>query len=155
MTSPVMDSELRIAPCRPEDLEVLTRVLRERGTPFVFTVHDLRNPHHHDRSMHDEQLAVLLDRLVPHANNIAALAAALRTADGLVPGSRDAAQLSVARWFNIGDGEEEDDGLVTLDDARVIERAGGQHQLLGWCLDRRTLEFLHAVGAELNVDEYG
>ena len=103
----------------------------------------------------DEQLAVLLDRLEPHVDAIATLAAALRTADGLEPGSRDSAQLSVARWFDVGDGEEEDDGLVTLDDGRVLERAGGQHQLLGWWLDRRTLEFLDAVRAELNVDEYG
>jgi len=46
--------------CPPERLESLTRVLRERGTPFVFTVHDLRNPHHEDRRQHDEQLDVLV-----------------------------------------------------------------------------------------------
>ncbi len=45
---------------RPEDLDRLTRVLRGRGKPFVFTVHDLRNPHHHDRRLHDEQLDVLV-----------------------------------------------------------------------------------------------
>ena len=46
--------------CSPERLEKLTRVLRGRGRPFVFTVHDLRNPHHHDRRLHDEQLDVLV-----------------------------------------------------------------------------------------------
>ena len=46
--------------CPPEQLDLLTRVLRGRGKPFVFTVHDLRNPHHRDRSLHDEQLEVLV-----------------------------------------------------------------------------------------------
>lgn len=55
--------------CRPEGLEILTRVLRERGTPFVFTVHDLRNPHHADRRLHDEQL----DVLVPAADALVTL----------------------------------------------------------------------------------
>ena len=45
---------------RPEDLDKLTRVLRGRGKPFVFTVHDLRNPHHEDRRLHDQQLDVLV-----------------------------------------------------------------------------------------------
>jgi hypothetical protein len=31
----------------------------------------------------------------------------------------------------------------------------GQHQLLGWVLDREVLEFLPAVDAVLDVDEYG
>jgi hypothetical protein len=67
--------------CPPERLEELTGVLRERGTPFVFTVHDLRNPHHDDRSMHDAQL----DVLVPAAD-------ALIT---LTPGAAEEIQ---ARW---------------------------------------------------------
>ena len=45
---------------RPEELDRLARVLRGRGKPFVFTVHDLRNPHHDDRRLHDEQLDVLV-----------------------------------------------------------------------------------------------
>lgn len=55
--------------CPPERLETLTRVLRGRGKPFVFTVHDLRNPHHHDRRLHDEQL----DVLVPAADAVITL----------------------------------------------------------------------------------
>jgi len=54
---------------RPEDLDKLTRVLRGRGTPFVFTVHDLRNPHHHDRALHDAHL----DVLVPAADALVTL----------------------------------------------------------------------------------
>lgn len=65
----------------PDRLDQLTRVLRERGKPFVFTVHDLRNPHHHDRALHDEQL----DVLVP-------------AADALVTLTRGAAREIEDRW---------------------------------------------------------
>ncbi|PUA80163.1 hypothetical protein [Nocardioides currus] len=53
----------------PEELDRLTRTLRDRGKPFVFTVHDLRNPHHRDRALHDEHL----DVLVPAADEIVTL----------------------------------------------------------------------------------
>lgn len=53
----------------PEELAELVRVLRERGKPFVFTVHDLRNPHHASRALHDEQL----DVLVPAADALVTL----------------------------------------------------------------------------------
>ncbi len=46
--------------CPPQQLEKLTRVLRERGKPLVFTVHDLRNPHHDDGRHHSDQLDVLV-----------------------------------------------------------------------------------------------
>ncbi|HEX8781115.1 MAG TPA: glycosyltransferase family 1 protein, partial [Nocardioides sp.] len=49
------------------DLEALVEALRRRGRPFVFTIHDLRNPHHEDRELHDRQLDVLVpaaDRLI-------------------------------------------------------------------------------------------
>ena len=65
----------------PETLRELTGVLRERGTPFVFTVHDLRNPHHRDRRLHDEQL----DVLVP-------------AADALITLTPGAARAIEARW---------------------------------------------------------
>ncbi|SCF37360.1 hypothetical protein GA0070215_12153 [Micromonospora marina] len=35
-----------------------------------------------------------------------------------------------------------------------LQKLPGQHQLLGWHLDRRTLEFLRLTGAELDIDEY-
>ena len=53
----------------PDDLRELTATLRERGTPFVYTVHDLRNPHHRDRARHDEHL----DVLVPAADALVTL----------------------------------------------------------------------------------
>lgn len=43
--------------------------LRERGRPLVQTVHDLRNPHHVDRTLHDAQL----DVLVPAADELITL----------------------------------------------------------------------------------
>jgi beta-1,4-mannosyltransferase len=44
----------------PQDLRRLVRVLESRGKPLVYTVHDLRNPHHLDRRIHDSQLDVLI-----------------------------------------------------------------------------------------------
>jgi glycosyltransferase involved in cell wall biosynthesis len=44
----------------PEELTGLVSALRDRGTPFVYTVHDLRNPHHLDSAMHDAALDVLI-----------------------------------------------------------------------------------------------
>ena len=44
----------------PDQLRELVRALRETGRPLVQTVHDLRNPHHLDRSLHDAQLDVLV-----------------------------------------------------------------------------------------------
>jgi len=53
----------------PEDLAALVGALKERGKPFVQTVHDLRNPHHPDRTLHDAQL----DVLVPAADALVTL----------------------------------------------------------------------------------
>lgn len=53
----------------PAALEEWVRVLRTRAIPFVFTVHDLRNPHHADRAQHDRQL----DVLVPAADELVTL----------------------------------------------------------------------------------
>jgi beta-1,4-mannosyltransferase len=55
--------------CTPEVLRELVGVLRRRGIPLVFTVHDLRNPHHRDRREHDAQL----DVLVPAADAVITL----------------------------------------------------------------------------------
>lgn len=55
--------------CSPEDLGELAGVLRDRGKPFVLTVHDLRNPHHEERQLHDAQL----DVLVPAADELITL----------------------------------------------------------------------------------
>lgn len=44
----------------PQTLEELVSTLRRHGKPLVLTVHDLRNPHHLDPGLHDEQLGVLV-----------------------------------------------------------------------------------------------
>jgi hypothetical protein len=41
-------------------LRELVKALRKAGKPLIYTVHDLRNPHHHDRGDHDAQLDVLI-----------------------------------------------------------------------------------------------
>ncbi len=65
----------------PEDLSALVAALRHCGKPLVYTVHDLRNPHHLDRSLHDAQL----DVLVP-------------AADALITLTRGAASEVATRW---------------------------------------------------------
>ncbi|MBW3658129.1 MAG: glycosyltransferase [Actinobacteria bacterium] len=45
----------------PRQLEELAAVLRRRGIPLVYTVHDLRNPNHDTADLHDAGLDVLLD----------------------------------------------------------------------------------------------
>lgn len=43
-----------------DELRTWTGTLRELRLPLVLTVHDLRNPHHAERTQHDEHLTVLL-----------------------------------------------------------------------------------------------
>ena len=51
------------------DLSALVDALRRYGKPLVYTVHDLRNPHHHERGLHD----AALDVLVPAADALITL----------------------------------------------------------------------------------
>ena len=53
----------------PPTLAGVVDAVHARGKPFVFTVHDLRNPHHVDRTLHDRQL----DVLVPAADGLVTL----------------------------------------------------------------------------------
>lgn len=51
----------------PDELQRIADALRRHGKPLVYTVHDLRNPHHLDRTAHDAALDVLVpaaDRLI-------------------------------------------------------------------------------------------
>ena len=65
-------------------------------------------------------------------------------------GGASGAGFQVVRYFEDPNGEEE-----------VIRRVGnlesltGQHQLLGWHLDKRLMDFLIRTGTELDADEYG
>jgi Domain of unknown function (DUF4279) len=94
----------------------------------------------------DEQINRIVDRLLPHAVRIGELARELERAEGAAGGSR----LQVVRVFEHPDGEEED----LTSPVEGMEKLAGQHQLLGWHLDARMLEFLHLTGADLDIDEY-
>ncbi|WP_245734751.1 glycosyltransferase family 1 protein [Nocardioides exalbidus] len=63
------------------DLRELVATLKRRRKPLVFTIHDLRNPHHADRAAHDRHL----DVLVP-------------AADALITLTRGAADEIQRRW---------------------------------------------------------
>ncbi|MBM0257634.1 DUF4279 domain-containing protein [Micromonospora sp. 4G55] len=94
----------------------------------------------------DEQLKRVVDRLFDHAERIGELAVELDNVDG-EPG---ASQLQVVRVFEHPDGEGED----LTSPVEGLEKLPGQHQLLGWHVDARVLEFLRLTRAELDVDEY-
>lgn len=91
----------------PEQLAEWIAALRETGRPLVYTVHDLRNPHHLDRSLHDAQL----DVLIPGA-------------DALITLTPGAAQEIAARW-----GREAEvlphPHVVDFDTMRSLERRPG------------------------------
>lgn len=53
----------------PKDLQELVSLLAARRKPLIYTAHDLRNPHHEDRRLHDAQL----DVLVPAATRVITL----------------------------------------------------------------------------------
>jgi hypothetical protein len=46
----------------PRDLSAVADALARHGKPLVYTVHDLRNPHHQDPAQHDAHLDVLVRR---------------------------------------------------------------------------------------------
>lgn len=59
----------------PEELRELVALLDDLGKPLVYTIHDLRNPNHADRGLHEEQMAVLVaaaDALVTLTDRAAA-----------------------------------------------------------------------------------
>ncbi|MDH6463706.1 hypothetical protein M2302_003901 [Micromonospora sp. A200] len=95
----------------------------------------------------DEQINRIVDRLFGHAERIGELAVELDHIDG-APG---ASMLQVVRVFEHPDGEEED----LTSPVEGLQKLPGQHQLLGWHIEARVLEFLRLTRAELDVDEYG
>jgi hypothetical protein len=95
----------------------------------------------------DEQIARVLDRLMPDREAIARLSAELMAGDGEHGGAR----LSVVRYFDAEDGEEEQ--LSAPNDP--LQKLPGQDQLLGWVLKPEVMRFLLETGACVDVDEYG
>jgi len=45
----------------PEELTAVVHALAAADVPLIVTVHDLRNPHHAERALHDAQLGVLVE----------------------------------------------------------------------------------------------
>ena len=68
----------------PSQLEDWADALQETGRPLVYTVHDLRNPHHLERDLHDAQLDVLI-----------------RRADALITLTEGAAAEILERWGRV------------------------------------------------------
>jgi hypothetical protein len=95
----------------------------------------------------DEQIDRVIERLGPHRDRIAALSRDLAVRDP----EHGGAVLEIVRHFDYPFGEEEE---LSPPDAE-LRKLAGQHQLLGWGLDRGVLEFLLETGAYLDVDEYG
>ena len=90
----------------------------------------------------DEQVAAVLARLAPHTEEIAALARRLDAEDAQSP----SAALEVVHMFGFGADQQ-----APRD---VDDDSSESPKLLGWHLDRTVLDFLHATGAALDVDEY-
>jgi len=55
--------------------------------------------------------------------------------------------LKVVRHFGDDDGEEDDLSVTELPDGSTFEKLSGQHQLLGWGLSQRVIDFLVATHA--------
>lgn len=96
----------------------------------------------------DEMIDHLVDRLAPFSRAIGRLAEELNRGQG---DDGPCAVLQVVRYLDDEDGEEE----ALCPSHQGFEKIAGQHQLLGWHLDRRVLQFLISTRAELDVDEYG
>ncbi|WFE30990.1 DUF4279 domain-containing protein [Micromonospora sp. WMMD975] len=126
--------------------EAVIRGSRRPADPVIPAAHCWRVVCRTSGMTVDEHIAHIVERLFVHAPQVGMLAAELDRTDG-GPGS---AVLQVVRVFEHPAGEPEDlSGPVG-----GLEKLPGQHQLLGWHLDRRTLEFLRLTGAELDIDEY-
>lgn len=95
----------------------------------------------------DDQIGRIIERLQPCRNQVVALSQELAAHDP----EHGGAVLRVVRYFDDPDGEEEEFSPPEA----ALQKIAGQHQLLGWVLDRTVLEFLLATGAYLDVDEYG
>jgi hypothetical protein len=93
----------------------------------------------------DEQLARVVTRLEGLADKIADVVKLVQAeGDGSGP------VLRIVRYFDDPEGEEEI--VRRMGD---LESLSGQHQLLGWHIDQRVIDFLARTGAYLDADEYG
>jgi hypothetical protein len=84
----------------------------------------------------DEQIAELMDRMLPRQEHIIELAQELHHNE---PG-HDGAKLNVVRCLNDSDGDEEQFSAPEA----PLQKLPGQHQLLGWALQPTVMAFLLA-----------
>jgi hypothetical protein len=126
--------------------EVLIRGSRQ-ADPVLPVAHRWKIVCRKPRLTVDEQIADIVDRLFDHAHRIGELAAEL----GRIEGMQGFSEMQVVREFQGPDGAAEE--LATAVEGMV--KLSGQHQLLGWHLNTRILDFLRMTLAELSVDEYG
>jgi Domain of unknown function (DUF4279) len=94
----------------------------------------------------------IVDRLGTHAAVIGDLVLELVAAD---PASRVGSVLQVVRHFDDEEGEDEETRTIEMPDGGQLETLPGQHQLLGWHLNPRVIDFLSTTHASLDFDEYG
>lgn len=94
------------------------------------------------------------DATLPITDQIERVAARVRpirhAVRQLVDDSDAAVTLSVVRYFDDPDGEEE-----RIEQVGDLIKLSGQHQLLGWRLSADLLQLLVDTRAILDVDEYG
>jgi hypothetical protein len=140
MTPDDMTKNLGMA---PDEVRVRADRLAEPPRPAA---HVWRVVCRHRGRTVDEQISDIVTRLTPITAEIGRLARILAQNEG----DRAGARLQVVRYFGDDDGEDEEPVVVG-----DLEKLAGQHQLLGWHLDRAVLDFLQAAGADLDVDEYG
>jgi len=93
----------------------------------------------------DENLDQLVDRLEAHAYAIGNLVQELGKEGAQIRGVGSV--LKVIRHFGDDDGDEEDLSVTELPDGSTFEKLSGQHQLLGWGLSQRVIDFLVATHA--------
>lgn len=93
----------------------------------------------------DIQISKVLDRVAPLRDRLRDLGL---TKDVWI-------RLVIVRHFDDPEGEEELFDAAITESGRLLEKLPGQHQLLGWYLDTRQLEFLAYVNAAIWADEYG
>lgn len=123
--------------------KILVRGARDAAR-VIPRVHDWRVRVRGDNRPINDMLAELIQRLDPVVGTIATVVREMPVQ----------ARLQVVRKFDDPDGVE-DEGTTPQMAARGWEKVEGQHHLLGWRLDRQTLDFLQRTSAELDVDEYG
>lgn len=100
----------------------------------------------------DAHLEHIIDRLGVHANALGDLVLEIVSADHT---PHLGSVLRVVRHFDDPEGEEEVIRVIETPDGGRIESLPGQHQLLGWHLEPRVIDFLWATHASLDFCEYG